>query len=438
MRTARWLRAPLVALTLTLTLAPPALADERPVSAAPAGEEKGSSVEIHGFLLGSFSGRTTGRRPPDGDGGDYVLAEERVRLVLSGAVESADVYFVAKADLWHDAIARKAEVDLREGYAGYSKGRIDLRLGRQIITWGVGDLFFVNDIFPKDWESYFSGRPTEYLKLGVDGVRTRYSSRVLNAEFVAIPFFAADNLPSPKRFLVFDPLAAVPHQREDKPGARYANTELALRLYRQWMGLDVSVYGYRGFWRTPGVRLDDRVAPTTATRFYPTLSVYGASAQRGLAGGILSLEAGYYDSRQDRPGRDPSVPNSQWRFLVGYQRQPWADFTVGLQLYGELMDQYGAYRASLPAGNPRLDRFRGMVSTRLTQWLDYQMWMLSFFAAYSPTDRDYFLRPEASYKVTDALSASVGANIFGGRHEWTFFGQFRRSDNVFVTLRFDF
>ncbi len=54
------------------------------------------------------------------------------------------------------------------------------------------------------------------------------------------------------------------------------------------------------------------------------------------------------------------------------------------------------------------------------------------------TDEDYFLQPEVSYKVTDDLGVALGANIFGGRRESTFFGQFEKNDNVFVSARYDF
>jgi len=186
------------------------------------------------------------------------------------------------------------------------------------------------------------------------------------------------------------------------------------------------------------VRLDNPVSPTTATRFYPDLSVYGASAQRGLFGGVLSLETGYYDSRQDRRGNDPTIPNSQWRVLAGYQHELSQDFTAGVQVYGEHLQEYGAYRHALPAGFPPQDRWRAVVSIRLTKLLEYQTWTLSLFAAYSPTDKDYFLQPEISHKVTDNLGVALGANIFGGCCETTFFGQFEHSDNVFFRVRFDF
>lgn len=399
-------------------------------------DEGAPTLSLHGFLLADGAGRITDQRPPGGDGGDYVLSEQRLRLELAGGAGGAQL--LAKGELVHDSIARQFTVDLREAYVAYAIGPADFRLGRLIVTWGVGDLFFVNDVFPKDWESFFSGRPMEYLKLGVDGVQARFSTRVVDAELVALPTFAPDTLPSPSRFSSYYPLAAVPGQVEELRTSRFSNTELALRLFRHLGGFDLSLYAYRGFWRTPSVRLDNPSAPTVATRFFPALSTYGASMQRDLFAGTLSVEAGYYDSRDDRAGTDPTVPNSQWRFLVGYQREVVPDFIVGVQGYGELMSSYARYRDSLPASAPLEDEFRGVVSLRLTQMLAYQAWRLSLFVAYSPTDDDYFVQPEVSYKLTDALSVRAGANVLGGRHPWTFFGQFDRNDNVYVAGRLDF
>jgi hypothetical protein len=421
------------AVLLTLLAVGPAL----PAQAADS-ETAASPIALHGCLLGIVSGRTTGEQPPGGDSGDFVLGEERVRFDLSGTTKSGAGIALVKLDLFHDAIDNSVDVDLREAYAGYTKGPLDVQLGRQIITWGVGDLFFIDDVFPKDWNSFFSGRPAEYLKLGVDAVRARYSADMMNGEFVVIPFFfTPDTLPSPERFIFFDPFAAVPNRREVLPASRLSNTELALRLYRQVWDFDVSLYAYRGFWRDPSARVDNPVSPATVTRFFPPLSVYGASAQRGLFAGVLSLEGGYYDSRQDRSGDDQTIPNSQWRLLAGYQRELWEDFVAGVQGYAEIMASYGAYRHALPAGMPPQDEFRGVGSIRLTQLLDYQTWRLSVFAAYSPTDADYFLQPEASYKLTDQLSVALGANIFAGQRPTTFFGQFERDDNVYARVRFD-
>lgn len=394
--------------------------------------------QLHGFLLGAVSGRVTGERPPGGDGGDFVLGEERLRLELKGAANEGKAFLTVKGDAFHDAVANEIHGDLREAYAGYATGPVDLRFGRQIVTWGVGDLFYVNDVFPKDWESFFSGRPMEYLKLGVDGFRAQLFSKILNADLMMIPFFTPDRFPSTERFFFFDPFSGIPNRVITEPPTRFSNIESAVRLYRRVAGADLSLYFYRGFWRAPSARLDDPLAPTTVTEFHPALFVYGLSLQRNLLGGVMSLEGGYYDSRDDNDGNDPTIPNSQWRFLAGYQRELWRDFTAGLQFYGEVMDHYGAYRGALPAGFPVQDRFRGVASMRLTQWLHYQTLKLALFAAMSPTDVDYFLQPEISYRVIDNLGLTLGANVFGGRDGTTFFGQLEKNDNVYFNVRYDF
>lgn len=366
------------------------------------------------------------------------MGEGRLRLNVSAETASGKAGIVFKGDAVADGVTRDVYADVREGYARYAAGPFELRAGRQIITWGVGDLLFIDDVFPKDWESFFSGRPPEYLKLGVDGARLSFSSQKLNAELVVLPFFTPDQLPSAERFVFFNPYSAIPNQHQEKPAVNLGNTEVALRLSRQLAGFDMSVHAYRGFWRDPSAALDNPTGPSSVTWFFPVLSVYGLSAQRNGLGGVVSMEAGYYDSRDDRSGTDPAIPNSQSRFLAGYQREAWKDFTVGFQAYAEVMRDYTAYRRSLPTGTPAQDHVRTVLTTRLTQYLRYQTWKLSLFGAYSPTDQDYLLQPALTYKVTEKLSLGLGANVFGGQRETTYFGRFDKSDNVWSNIRFDF
>ncbi|MCD6405349.1 MAG: hypothetical protein J7M19_05950, partial [Planctomycetes bacterium] len=63
---------------------------------------------------------------------------------------------------------------------------------------------------------------------------------------------------------------------------------------------------------------------------------------------------------------------------------------------------------------------------------------LSFFAFYSPGDRDAYIRPNISYKLNDHWSADMGGNVFIGHDERTFFGRFEDNTNVYVGLRYGF
>ncbi|MEW6108901.1 MAG: hypothetical protein AB1632_07025 [Nitrospirota bacterium] len=391
-----------------------------------------SDISINGFLQGNYSFSTR----PNPDGGDFKWAEERLQLKLDASKESFHLFI--KTDAFFDNIDEEAELELREGYIDYTASKWDMRIGRQVITWGVGDLIFINDVFPKDYEAFFSGRPLEYLKKGVDGVKVGIYPGFASFEVVVIPFFEPNNFPAPKRFRMFDPMPLITNREEKEPSTTFGNTEIALRAYRNIAGFDASVYFYRGFFRQPSMVPDNPMAPAKLTLFYPELSVYGASIQGRALDGILSLEAGYYDSRQDRRGTDPMIPNSQTRFLVGYQGQMWEDFTIGLQYYAEFMHDYSDYKKNLPPGFPVERELRDLFSVRLTQFLLHQTLKLSLFTFYSLSDGDYMLNPEVKYNFSDNIWAAVGANIFGGGKNWNQFGQMDKDDNVYLQVRYEF
>ncbi len=388
---------------------------------------------FHGFAQGNYSRDTSEHNP---DGKELKWSEERVQLKFEASQDPFRLYI--KEDAFYDHLDREAHAELREGYADYTAGTWDARAGRQIITWGLGDLLFINDIFPKDYEAFFSGRPLEYLKKGVDAVKIGAYPGFISAELVLVPVFEPNTFPDSRRFWMFDPFSGVTNRAEQKPASTAENSEAALRLYRDVLGLDGSLYFYKGYFRQASVMPDNPMTPTKLTFFFPKLNVYGASLQGRAMDGVVSLEAGYYDSREDRSGNDPMIPNSQTRYLIGYQRQLWEDFTVGLQYYGEYIQKYGAYTESLPAGFPRDKRLHELSTIRLTQFLLHQTVRLSFFAIYGISDRDYLINPEVKYNFTDAVWLAVGGNFFGGERPWTQFGQLANNDNVYTQVRYEF
>jgi len=392
-----------------------------------------SDISLHGFLQGNYS-FDAGRSNPDG--GDLKLAEERIQLKLDLSREPFHLFI--KTDAFYDHIDNKADLELREGYVDYTASNWDVRAGRQILTWGLGDLIFINDFFPKDYAAFFSGRPLEYLKKGIDGIKIGAYPGFASFELVVIPFFEPNKFPDAKRFWMFDPMSSITDREKKEPAVTLKNTEVAFRAYRDIAGLDASLYAYRGFLRQPSVMPDNPMMPTKLTLFYPKLSVYGASLQGKALDGVMSLEAGYYDSREDRNGTDPMIPNSQTRFLLGYQRQLWEDFTVGVQYYAEYMHDYAEYKKNLPPGFPQERRLHELVTVRLTQFLMHQTLRLSWFSFWSPSDGDYLLNPEVKYNFSDHIWAAVGAMSFGGGEKWSQFGQLDKNDNVYFQLRYEF
>ncbi|MCR4309802.1 MAG: hypothetical protein NUW14_07280 [Deltaproteobacteria bacterium] len=390
------------------------------------------ALSLHGFVEGAGGFRL---KDDPAHVRDATMGEGRLQVELS-QVGPADSRLFFKADLIGDGVEERGDADLREFYLDVSPAPvIDIRAGRQILTWGTGDLIFINDLFPKDFVSFFIGRSLEYLKVGSDAVKFSLYPGPFSLDLVAVPHFTPSEVPQGERLSFFNPFTdriAAPDESLSmrKPAATTANTELALRLYRTFGSYEGALYGFRGFFKEP-VGMD----PADGTLFYPKLSVYGASMRGPFLQGVASIESGYYDSREDRPGTNPLIENSSLRYLLGYEREIWTDFTVRAQYYLEQMLESGAYKASLPPGAPEKKEVRHLLFLRLTQLLRYQTVELSLVGFYGPSDEDGMVNPQVSCKITDRLSIALGANVFFGKKDFTQFGQLERDDNLYLRLR---
>lgn len=364
------------------------------------------------------------------------MAESRLQLELNGDLEW--FLFKLKGDLIGDTVDDFAGAELREAFFLISPLEFaDLKIGRQIMTWGTGDLLFINDLFPKDWESFFIGRDDEYLKAPADAVRLSLFFDTANLDIIYMPRFNPSNFIDGDRLSYWSPTTGQISGRnlklrEQERNRWFNEDEIAIRIYRNFSGIETALYFYDGYWKTPeGAKADGRL-------FYPRLQSLGFSLRGSLAGGLAHFESGYYASLDDRHGNNMMVRNSEWRFLAGYEHELGNDFTGTLQYYLEYMNDYDNYRDCLPAGAEKKDELRHLITLRLTKLLLRQNLKLSLFVYYSPSDNDAHLRPQASYKLTDNWLLTGGANLFYGQNDYSFFGQFEENSNVYLGIRYNF
>ena len=369
------------------------------------------------------------------------IGESRLQLELTKSVAIGDYRpeFRLKADFLYDAVTDDLTADVREAYVVFSPLEIaDLKLGRQILTWGTGDLIFINDLFPKDWQSFFIGRDDEYLKAPSDAARLSLFFDAVNVDIAYTPRFRADNYITGERISYWSDMLGrrageANKVRDEEPDDWIDDDEIAVRVYRNISGYELALYGYHGYWRTPA-----GMNPLTGRATFPDLDVVGASIRGNVGKGIGNAEVGYYNSRDDSRGASPFVRNSFFRPLVGSELVVPRHHTAGVQYYIEWMMDHDRYRRTLPAGVHARDRVRHLVTLRLTRLLMNQNLELSLFTFYSPSDSDAYLRPKARYKIDDHWSAEVGANLFLGARAHTFFGMFERNTNAYLGVRYSF
>jgi hypothetical protein len=399
-----------------------------------------AEVELHGFAEYGVGVRTADATLPGGEAGDFTLQDARAQIRLSHFGEAGELF--VRADFLHDGVVSDGEdvsVRLREAYARFTTlgDRLQVKAGRQALTWGTGDLIFVNDLFAKDWVSFFSGRDDQYLKAPADAARLGFFGLPFDAEMVWTPTFTPDRTPTGERFAFYAPegIDAPPAT----PAARIENGELAIRLSGYLGSNGWALYGYRGFWPTPQAMRPSMTGGMEP--FHPELTAAGGSLRGALAGGVASVEGALYHSRNDTEGDDPFVPNSSLRGFVGFERQLATDFTAGVQAYAEKMLDFDAYESRVPEGTPGdlvADEWRQLLTLRLEKMLAYQTVRLSLFAFGSPSDEDVHLRALVSYKASDEVEITAGANFFDGNNPTTLFGQLDENDNVYARVRYSF
>ena len=416
--------------------------ETRPASSELADAAVSTSIEFGGFLDARLGFRTR----DDLNQADSTIREIRLQLKLLEDWDTVSVRVVA--DLLLDGVAEDDRLDLENGEGPLdlrevnllyrASSWVDIKAGRQIMTWGTGDLIFINDLFPKDWDSFFIGRDIEYLKAPSDSVKASFYTSSASLDLVYTPRFDTDRYIDGHRISYYNPaLGEVVGRNEpltaDKPDDWFSDDELAGRIYWNLGSYETALYGYSGFWKSP-----NGFDGATGLFTFPHLTVLGASVRGPVSGGIGNAEMGYYGSRNDKDGTDPEIRNSEWRLLLGYERELITDLTGSVQYYLEQMDDYGQYLGTLPVGSPARDRKRHILTLRLTRMAMNQNLRLSLFNFYSPSDEDGYLRAKVLYKMTDSLRFELGGNFFYGENDHTFFGQFEDASNIYAGVRTGF
>jgi len=424
---------------------PPGLEQKRPEERDEKVQDDRDAFAMPFGLTGFVESRIGARIVEDPTQKTLSIAEIRAQFERDVETDHATFRFVG--DFLYDGVVDDHSIDLEQGRGFFDLREanviirpldfLDIKAGRQILTWGVGDLYFINDLFAKDFRSFFIGRDDEYLKAPSDAIRVSAFNDVANVEFVYMPRFDADRSITGERLSYFNPALGRIAGRDaiidaDVPDAWFSDDEFAGRAYRQIGAFETAIYGYAGFWKTPE-------GQTPAGRpFHPRLAVFGASLRGPLQGGLVTAEFGHYLSRDDLGGANPFIRNSETRFLVGYEREIATELTASAQYIAEVISDYNALTGALPTGAPAPDRVRHVVTVRLTKMMLNQNLILSGFNFWSPNEKDGHLRLRASYKLSDAWLAEGGGNFFYGADDNTFFGQFEDNTNLFVGLRRSF
>jgi hypothetical protein len=340
---------------------------------------------------------------------------------------------------------RFAGAELKEFYLDVLSESVDLRVGRQIVRWGLLEGARITDrVNPLDFTEFlFRDVEDRYIPLWM--ARANWYPGWGLVQLLAIPDMTFHR-PAPAGS-EWEEFQLPPDTRTPKvslrdtewgllTGWRWGETDLTASYLYTWDDFPAafrSVFGVGG--QLTGASFDAR---------YKRLRTLGLTASRSFGGFVANFEAAYDRGKHLAtdagvlPGNEIERDMARWG--AGLDAHV-SGVDVSLMYFQE---QVVAWRPFIPV--ERVERAASVLTrkTLLNNRVDLQLLVLYFH-----TGHQYVARPRVDYRLTDHLKASVGLDVLGGEHgsdpsdpagvrDFRFVGYFKDHDRVDAVLSYRF
>ncbi len=380
-----------------------------PVVGAQAGEfetteEQPLKLQVKGFLDSYHAVRTVGEY-------DWMSSRTRVRGEFK-LEKGPSSLFVSLNTIYNGILKDKTALDLREAYMSYEKEGWDLRMGRQIVVWGVADGLRVTDcVSPFDYTEFLA-RDYDDIRMPVNGIRLRYSVDLLTFEALCIPVSDFFILPTDRNnpWAVSLPSATLPYSfdlESGKPEKKFSNIEYGGRLCVNSSGIDFSLSALRTWNKLPAFMpvLSPDLSSLLIKGVYHRLTILGAYFSIPLRNVVIRGEAGAYkgEAQSVNPG-DAVVRRNTLNALLGLDWYPGHEWNLSLQYcHKHILGDVGA----LPVFSDS-----GLATARISKEFMGGVLKLSSFAYVDVTQGGVFNRFTTSYQFSDQIELSAGYDYF--------------------------
>lgn len=380
---------------------------------------------------------------------DYYSASKQ----LDNAKSLPGLMFQPKAQAtfgrWGDGKVegRLQDVDLRgpanpqgrllEAYGTVYLGPMDVRVGKQIMTWGRADFLNPTDnLTPRDF-TLLSAKDEEERRTGSVAVKANRYWGTHTLSLIWLPVFNPSTVP-------FGSTPGIRLTEQKRSNGDWTNQGFAVKWDQTGGDLDWSLSYYSGLDLFP---IGRPVGPTQVDLIHTRLHVIGADAAWTVGRYGMRVEGAYVHT-QNPSGEDPFLKKPYAYYVAGIDRDLTDDLNVSVQAYQRIVINYrdpftvqgelARNVAVLDAVfNQQLDGVQEGLSGRMkATWLN-KTFEGELLGVWNANRGDVFVRPSLAYAFTDTWKGFVGYDIFNGRAH-SFFGRLESSTAAFLELRATF
>jgi len=394
--------------------------------------ERAKPFSLNGYVKGSLCGGQDNNN-------DAVVSAASAQVSLKLGAEKAGIGKAFAEVRLNAGKVREADpitCDLREAWAAVSPGPFDIKLGRQIVSWGRADAVNpTNNITPRDQTALSS--EFDDTRLGNELLQVRAKLGIAGIQGIWVPCYRPDVLPLAGAQIP----AGISLGEAVYPDVRFKNGGYALRLELTHPAVDGSVSYFNGYATLPG--FDFSLGANG-------LSLLPHAYRQHVAGADFSTTIGSFGLRGEAALKYPYddyekcvyVPNPCAQYVLGIDKSI-GNWTILLQYSGRAVIDYEKIEepvltlppdslalvlyqyARASAEVRRLNRLftgasdrAGHALTGNVQWNTlHETLHLKLAGMYDFTTGDYALDPSVAYDIADAITLTVGGRYVDGPAE---------------------
>ena len=364
---------------------------------------------------------------------------ENWKTRISGKAFYDLAYGMKDSETFSDEVLSELEkeAELREIYLeGSPFGSLDVKLGKQIVSWGVANSLRVVDVLNPTDDREFGMTDLEDIRLPINMTKLDYYIGDLKLEAVAvheIKFnksapFGSDFNPSTQKI------------NEVIPESSAENTEYGLALIGTFSGWDASLHWAQYFDDTAHFKI-------TKVTFIPGLGAVPTLEQRHsrltMGGATLSIPSGNFIWKAEAAklqGMEFALVTdktfSRTDVLVGSEYSGWSDTSLTLEFGVQHLNDFDVKLEESPDSQLE-DRIATTVSF-MQDYINQTMHLSLVGMIIGKGGQDGGLnRMSLEYDVMDAFSVTGGAMLYQPG-ENAYFQSLNENDRIFFEARYSF
>ncbi|QUI89072.1 hypothetical protein KDH82_07405 [Porphyromonas gingivalis] len=386
------------------------------------------SIKINGYLRAGIFGGEKEIRNYYGEG----ALKLEVPIGISASAFS-EVRYKADGNNNH-------KFDIREAYVNLNLGKFDFRVGEQIVLWGRADGFNpTNNVTPQDF-CVFSPEEDD-KRLGnfvVKGVFNPYPFRI---EVDWIPVYKSSLFP-----FIGKPVGDGVVWNNEKRPYRWKNQSFGVKIDLEKPSFDLSLSYYNGLHKFPGIAYEKTPSEILLSQEPYRVHVVGMDFSTSL--GNYGLRGEFACSLPEKSNNSVySVPNKQMEYTIGIDRS-WDNFSLIVQYIGKYIPDL----ETDIKGNPivqKLNSLNRIVFTQHERWnhsvsvrpalsLLHETLNVELLGLCQFSTKEYFFQPKIRYAIADAVTLTVGGQLFYGPDDRLFGILEKTKNSVFTELKVSF